>query len=180
MTDERREIHRRARSIDIAQGLPDIERRGSAVAGNDSRDAHADEVLGAGLLGKIVGVGVDVDEAWRDDEPGGIDGLACVALRDYTDSGNATVLHGHIGAARSRAGAIHDLAACDHEVVPRLSLRGRPGGERPDEKNRGEDRVARHGANGHHATSRFVQRSIPINCMRRRALRDVARPGLSR
>ena len=55
------------------------------------RHAHADEVLGARLLGEIVGVGVHVDEAWRDDEPGGVDDLASLASGDRADGGDATV-----------------------------------------------------------------------------------------
>ena len=68
VADERREVDRGAGLTDPGQRLADVERRGAAVAGDDRRHAHADEVLGARMIGEIVGVRVHVDEAWRDDQ----------------------------------------------------------------------------------------------------------------
>ena len=68
VADQRREVDRGAGALDVAERLADVERRAAAVAGDDRRDAHADEVLGERLLDEIVGVRVDVDEARRDDQ----------------------------------------------------------------------------------------------------------------
>ena len=182
------------RSFDIAaSALPTSSAERAAVAGDDGRDAHADEVLGAGMVGKIVGVGVDVDEAWRDDEPGRVDALARVALRDRADGRDASVLDGDVGAPRRRAGAIDDLAAGDHEVVPLACLcaKPKPGRRawRPDGHTDRERTDAREIAwrghdlsdDGHHATSLVCFRGrFRSTASGARALRDVARPGLSR
>ena len=51
----------------------DLERRRSAVAGDDRRHAHADEVRRLGSRRQIVRVRVDVDETGRDGEPARVD-----------------------------------------------------------------------------------------------------------
>ncbi len=65
---------------DLRQRVADVERGAAAVAGDDRRHAHADEVLGARRVGDVVGVRVDVDEAGRDHQPGGVDDLAASLL----------------------------------------------------------------------------------------------------
>ena len=90
VADERGEVDRCAGLLDLCQRLADVERRATAVARHDGRDAHADEVLGARLLGQVVRVGVDVDEARGDDQAGGVDGFTRVPRVDGPDRGDAT------------------------------------------------------------------------------------------
>ena len=119
MADERGEVDRGARLLDLGQRFADVERRAAAVAGHDGRDAHADEVLGAGVLGQVVSVGVDVDESRCDDEVGGVDGLAPVARIDLADGGDSARGDRDVGLALRRTGAVHDSPADDDHVIPR-------------------------------------------------------------
>ena len=58
MADERREVDRCARLLDPRQRLTDVEGGTAAVARNNRRDSHSNEVLGPRLIGKIVGMDV--------------------------------------------------------------------------------------------------------------------------
>ena len=109
-----------ARLLDLGQRFADVERRAAAVAGHDRRHAHADEVLGARMIRQVVGVRVHVDESGRDDEVGGVDGLAR-ASRGLTLPMAAIRPRGnrHVGLALRRAGSVHDTTADDGHVVPR-------------------------------------------------------------
>ena len=100
--------------------LADVERRAAAVAGDDRRHAHADEVLGERLLREIVRVRVHVDEAGRDDQPRGVDHLARV-LRARWCRSRRSVLD---GSRRRRAAPARPIRRCtraadDDEVVAR-------------------------------------------------------------
>ena len=94
------------------QRLADVERRAAAVAGDDRRHAHPDEVLGARMIGEIVGVGVDVDEAGRDDQAGRVDRPDARGARDRSRS--ATMRPSLIATSARRprrAGAVDHLSA---------------------------------------------------------------------
>jgi hypothetical protein len=101
--------------------------REAAVAGEHGGDA----VLHRGRRDRIpvelhVVVGVDVDEAGRDDEAVRVDDAACV-VRDAADRGDSPVAHRDVGGVGGQAGSVDDAAAADHEVVGhrRLLQRGR-------------------------------------------------------
>ena len=117
VADERGEVHRRAGLLDRRQRLADIECRRAAITGNDSRDAHADEVLGARVIDEVIGVGVDVDEARRDDEPRSVNDLARVELGDRANLGDAARLDRDVSPASRSAGAIDDLPAGNQQVI---------------------------------------------------------------
>ena len=114
------------------------------------RDPHADEVLGARLLGEVVGVGVDVDEPRRDDEPGGVDHVTRVELRERADLDDASVLDRDVRPPRRRAGAIDDLAAGNQQVITGLDL-GRQLSKHADEQQRANDATG-HRSDEDHAT----------------------------
>ncbi len=119
--------------LDFGQRLANVERRRAAIAGDDRRHAHPDEILGPWLFDEIVGVSVNVDEAWRDDEARGVDNLASLGSGDRADGGDASCGDRHISPARRRAGAVHDLPPCNQQVIASLDLRGRSAGERDDD-----------------------------------------------
>ena len=129
MADERREVDGGAGILHRRERLADVERRRAAVAGDDRRHTHADEVGGGGMVGDLVGVGVDVDEAGRDDEPGRVDAVGAVSRRDLANRLDASALDADVGAPRRRARAVDDQAAGDDDVeLCRLSLRAGPAG----------------------------------------------------
>ena len=77
--------------------------------------------------GLAVIVGVDVDEARRDQQALGVDLLGALA-RDLADGGDPAVLDRDVGFANGRAGAVGQVAAahdqiefCRHVVSPGLS-----------------------------------------------------------
>ncbi len=92
VADERREIYRGTRLTDLGEGFADIQRGRTAVASDDRRDSHPDEVLGSRMIGQIVGMCVHVDEAWRDDQACRIDDLTRRGARDVPDGHDAAVL----------------------------------------------------------------------------------------
>ena len=108
--------------LDFGQRLANVERRSAAIASDDRRHAHPDEILGPWLFDEIVGVSVNVDEAWRDDEAGGVDNLASLGSGDRADGGDASCCDRHISPARRRAGAVHDLPPRNQQVIARLDL----------------------------------------------------------
>ena len=67
-------------------------------------------------------MGVDVDESRRDDEPGRVDHLARVELRDRADGGDAPGLDRNVSPPRRSAGAVDDLTAGNQQVIARLDL----------------------------------------------------------
>src|SRR5262249_23039463 len=60
-------------------------------------------------------VGVDVDEAGRDDRAVGVDGLARV-LVDVADRDNPSRAHTDVRALLGCAGAVDDLSTADHQI----------------------------------------------------------------
>jgi hypothetical protein len=101
----------------------------AAIAEHRGGDAvprgRRDERIPGGLA---VIVGMDVDEARRDDQSGRVDSaLRQTELR--TNGGNPSVLHGHIGYFAGCAGSVDHGAVSDNEVKHgrRIGL-GRPAG----------------------------------------------------
>ena len=89
----------------------------AAVAHHDGGDAvpaRRRELLVPGGLAVVVGV--DVDEAGRDERAVGVDLLAAAAV-DRPDLGDDAVGDGDVGGAGRRAGAVDDGAPSDDEVV---------------------------------------------------------------
>ena len=77
------------------------------------------------MIDEVVGVGVDVDEARRDDEPRGVNDLARVELGDRANLGDAARLDRDVSPASRSAGAIDDLPAGNQQVIAKLPLSGR-------------------------------------------------------
>ena len=75
--------------------------------------------FGVGQLEQRVEVGVEVDEAGRDDEAGGVDNASSTGRRDRLagDEGNPVAGDGDVRPIAGGAGAVDDRPAGDHEVV---------------------------------------------------------------
>ena len=69
------------------------------------------------------GVGMEVDEARRDDEARGINRLRGGASGERTDRLHPVAANADIGAHRRRAGAVKHLAAGDENVKRRILRR---------------------------------------------------------
>jgi hypothetical protein len=137
VADERRVIHRHARLADLRERLADVDRRPAAIARDNRRHAHPDEVRRRGMIRDIVRVRVHVDEAGRDDEAAGVDALRGLRAGQVANRGDAPVANADVGDARRRARAVdHAAAGQDHvERAPRLR---RGPGQRERQKCCGE------------------------------------------
>ena len=132
------------------RGLPEIEPRGArpqvagqrlGLAGQGRRHrepAMADDLgghslaylaLGLGHEGQgEVGMGLDVDEAGRDDQAPGLDD-ACSARRDVVaDGGDTPVPERHVRAVPRCPCAVDDQCALDEDVFGRCGWLGQPPG----------------------------------------------------
>ena len=67
MADEGRDVNRKRCFLYLAQKIAYVEAGAAAIARHQGRDAHANEVLGLRVAVNILGVGVNIDEARRDD-----------------------------------------------------------------------------------------------------------------
>jgi len=63
-------------------------------------------------------VGVDIDEAWGDDEARGVNHAGRSRVGS-AQGGDAAVTDGHVRAERGRAGAVDDAAIAEEEVEVR-------------------------------------------------------------
>ena len=124
--------------LDFGQRLANVERRRAAIAGDDRRHAHPNEILGPWLFDEIVGVSVNVDEAWRDDEARGVDDLASLCSGDRADGRDASCCDRHISPACRRTGAVHDLPPRNQQVIASLDLRSWSASESDKNKESGE------------------------------------------
>ena len=94
----------------------------AAIADDLERDALVDRACRARIdQQRVVGMAVDVDEAGRDDETGGIDTWRIRGNLRRTDRGDAVALDQDIGNDRRAAGAVMHLAAADQ--APSLGIR---------------------------------------------------------
>ncbi|MGC3959492.1 MAG: hypothetical protein QM813_16560 [Verrucomicrobiota bacterium] len=138
VADERADVGRDAIGGDGIEEFRDVQGRATAVADDESSDAHAEEVFGASLkrfgvgIADFIGVSVDVNEARRDDEACGVDLLVCCA-GNLADLDDAAVFDGDVGEESGVARAIHDAAMADDGIELRC---GRVGDE-PEEKQTG-------------------------------------------
>src|SRR6185369_7028416 len=107
----------------------------------------ADEIRGGRTLDEVVGVGVDVNEARRDDQASGVDRLGGLPARDAADRGDPAIFDADVLSRRGAAAAIDDEAAADHEVVAgRLCDRARAAGQDESGGDAREPPAARHRA----------------------------------
>ena len=91
----------------------------AAVAHHGRRDAVPARGLEIGIPGRLaVIVGVDVDEARRDQQPLGRD-LFPARAGDLADGRDPTVLHRDVGLARAAARAVGDRAAANDQIEVR-------------------------------------------------------------
>jgi hypothetical protein len=141
VADERGEVDRGANLPDPVEGFTHVEGRPATVPRDDRRHSHPHEVLGARMLGKVVGVRVDVDEAGRNDEARRVDDLTRVGFRYSSNRCDAAVLDRHVCASAGRTGAVHNHPADDREVVAGLGPSGRGGRYQQDADNDQGDSV---------------------------------------
>src|SRR6185503_4742606 len=122
VTDERRVVQGDAGLPDLVQRLADVPRRRSAVARDDGRHTHADEVLRQRPRRDVVRMGMDIDEARREDEAAGIEALARRELsgRDAADTRDLPVADADVADPRRRARTIDNARVDDDEVEWRL------------------------------------------------------------
>ena len=91
--------------------------REPAMADDLGRHALAHLALGLGIdRQREVGMGLDVDEAGRDREPGGVDHLRCVRGRDRADRRDPAVADGKVARHAGLAAAVEQEAAADQNV----------------------------------------------------------------
>ncbi len=91
------------------------------MADHLGRDALADLALGARVeRQREVGMGLDVDEAGRDDEALGVDRMRRIGARRIgAERGDAVSGNGDIGAIGFGAAAVDDAAAANENVALR-------------------------------------------------------------
>jgi hypothetical protein len=102
---------------EVAVGGPAGGQRIAAVPGQDRRDAvpgRAGQEAAPQHLGVVVGV--DIDEAWGDDGPLGVDDTSRPAVH-ATHGGDTPLDDGHIGPAPGHARAVGHRAVLDDQVV---------------------------------------------------------------
>src|SRR5205085_11306025 len=89
----------------------------AAIAHHGGGDAVPGRRLQPLVPGRLaVVMGMDVDEAGRDEVPAGVDLLRAATL-DLADSCDAAVPDGDVRLTGGRAGAIRQGAAADDEIV---------------------------------------------------------------
>ncbi len=89
----------------------------AAVAADDRGDAVQRRRRQRGVPEHLrVEVGVDVDEAGRDDLAGGVDALRRLGVGEVGDGGDAVADDADIGAPTRRVGAVDHVAAGDDDV----------------------------------------------------------------
>ena len=89
----------------------------AAIAEDHSRDAVPEGRREQRVPGNLaVEVGVDVDEAGRDQEAVGVDFFAAEVV-DFTDRGDDAVVNRDVGLPGRRAGAVDDESVADYEIV---------------------------------------------------------------
>src|SRR5262249_33747607 len=100
------------------RAVADREAAEPAVADHLERDALEDRADRARVLQqRVVGVAVDVDEAGRDREAGGVERRQVVPAREIADLGDAPVLDPYVGVARRVSRPVDHGAARDEEVA---------------------------------------------------------------
>ena len=148
---------------DAAEKVCDVELRTAAVAGDDGRHAHAQEVFTGRQRGDILRVGVHIDEAGCDHLAAGVD-LGPAASRDPADRGDPAVPNRDVGVDRSGTGAIDHAAAADHDIVfgnlGRRTRRGAAGQENKG-KQRGGSQTPHGAGGGDHGTLRLATAPQP-------------------
>ncbi len=91
VADQRRVVDGHLRRANLRERRTDIDRRSAAVAGDDRRHAHPDEIFGERPIGHFVGVRVNVDEAGRDDHPLDVEHFHALDGGDLADLCNLAV-----------------------------------------------------------------------------------------
>ena len=82
-----------------------------------------------GIGNGYIGMAMNIDEAWRHDEPFGVDDAVRARAVESTDSNDATVLDSHVLREPRIAGAIENTASANQDVVMWLSNGGAESGE---------------------------------------------------
>ena len=119
LADEERGVGADALLLPLGERGGDVNGAVSVVAGDDGGDALGEVglVVGAFGVGEVGGgVRVRVDEAGRDDEPGGVDGATGGARDVGLDEDDAVAEDADVGVDGGRAGAVQDRAVADEEV----------------------------------------------------------------
>ena len=106
-------VHRRGRVSARREGCE----RDAAIAGDHGRHPLARLGGHVAVEERAVVMGVDVDEARRDDEAAGVDLPLPGCVAQHADLRDAPAVHRHIVLARRRAGAVDDAAAPDNQFV---------------------------------------------------------------
>ena len=95
--------------------------RARAARVDDGGDAGVDAAevgIDAGAVDALEDVGVQVDQAGRDDLTADLDDARGLGRRDaWRDPRDHAVLHRHVERAVEPAGRVHDCAALQHEIV---------------------------------------------------------------
>ena len=91
--------------------------REGAVADDFSGDTLAHLALAARIeQHRVVGMGVDVDEAGADHLAGGVDHVGCLRRREVANGGDTAVADADVGALGRSTGAVYYHAAAENDV----------------------------------------------------------------
>ncbi len=85
------------------------------------------ELRGRALVVEEVGMRVDVDEAGRDGEPGGIDDVRRIGGKLRSDCGNAIAVNRHVERLARRTGAVDNGAVPDQQRPGHVRAQTPPG-----------------------------------------------------
>ncbi len=105
--------------VQVQLHVPGIDREWgkAAIAGDLGCDTLADLALAAPVEHQAhVGVGVDVDETWRDDQSGGVDDACRLQIGAVSDQHDDALARCDVDLARRRAGAVKHVRAADEQI----------------------------------------------------------------
>ncbi len=129
MAGERGQVDRRRLLVEAGEELAERQLRVAVLTHHRGGDPLADGGQGVGVVEeRRVGVAVGVDEAGRQDHPGGLDHRLVRRRPDLADLGDAVARDADAGAAGRAAGAVHHRRAGDHPGRRRrVGARAAPG-----------------------------------------------------
>jgi len=115
VADERADVGGDVRGFELLEILTKVQPRAAAVAEHEGRDAHAEKILGPGLVFDALGVRVGIDESGGDDQSAHLHAALCCALHP-AHRHDPSVAHCHIGEHGRVARAIRYPSAAQEQI----------------------------------------------------------------
>src|SRR5678816_1900218 len=116
VADQGGDIRRDGERFELIKEVSDVEGGHAAIPKHERGNSHAEKAFAERQIVDVFGMGMHIDEPWRDYQVRRIEFATCTGA-DLSDGDDPAIFYGDITMKRRIAASVDDPSISDHEIV---------------------------------------------------------------